>query len=128
MNVKKKHDHHPQTNPKQYLGQRGSTHRLPCQHYRRRRYARTSTAAGAVVGGAAGNRLGKGRGSTIGAVVGAVAGAAIEEGMTWQKGLEIMVKLDSGRLLAITQSTDENFRPGERIRALTGAGVTRVTH
>ena len=89
-------------------------------------------AAGAVVGGVAGSSLGKGKGSTIGAVVGAVAGGlaggAIEEGVTRSKGLEITVKLDNGRLLAVTQNADENFRPGERIRILTGGGVTRVTH
>lgn len=89
-------------------------------------------AAGAVVGGVAGSTMGRGKGSTIGAVVGAVAGglvgAAAEEGITRKKGLEITVKLDNGRLLAITQDADENFRPGERIRVLTGGGVTRVTH
>lgn len=88
--------------------------------------------AGAVVGGVAGSTMGKGKGSAIGAVVGAVAGglagSAIEEGVTRNKGLEITVKLDNGRLLAITQDADEVFRPGERIRVLTGGGVTRVTH
>jgi len=88
--------------------------------------------AGAVVGGVAGSTLGRGRGSTVGAVVGAVAGglagAAIEEGVTRKKGLEITVKLDNGRLIAVTQEADENFRPGERIRVLTGGGVTRVSH
>ena len=89
-------------------------------------------AAGAIIGGVAGSSIGKGKGSTIGAVVGAVAGGlaggAIEEGVTRSKGLEITVKLDNGRLLAVTQNADENFRPGERIRILTGGGVTRVTH
>lgn len=88
--------------------------------------------AGAVVGGVAGSTMGRGKGSAIGAVVGAVAGglagSAIEEGVTRNKGLEITVKLDNGRLLAITQDADEVFRPGERIRVLTGGGVTRVTH
>jgi len=89
-------------------------------------------AAGAVVGGVAGSTMGKGKGSTIGAVVGAVAGGlaggAVEEGVTRKTGLEITVKLDNGRLLAITQDADEVFRPGERIRVLSGGGVTRVTH
>ena len=88
-------------------------------------------AAGAIIGGVAGSSIGKGKGSTIGAVVGAVAGGlaggAIEEGVTRSKGLEITVKLDNGRLLAVTQNADENFRPGDRIRILTGGGVTRVT-
>jgi len=88
--------------------------------------------AGAVVGGVAGSTLGKGKGSTVGAVVGAVAGglagAAIEEGATREKGLEVTVKLDNGRLIAITQAADESFRPGDRVRVLTGGGVTRVSH
>jgi len=89
-------------------------------------------AAGAAVGGIAGSNIGQGKGSTVGAIVGAVAGgvagAAIEEGVTRTKGLEITVKLDNGRLIAVTQAADETFRPGDRVRVLTGGGVTRVTH
>ena len=89
-------------------------------------------AAGAVVGGVAGSAVGGGRGSAIATVIGAVAGGlaggAIEEGVTRKRGLEITVKLDNGKLLAITQNADELFRPGERIRVLTGGGVTRVSH
>jgi len=89
-------------------------------------------AAGAVVGGVAGSSVGRGKGSAIGAVIGAVAGGlaggAIEEGVTRNKGLEITIKLNNGRLIAITQNADENFRPGERVRILSGGGVTRVTH
>lgn len=88
--------------------------------------------AGAVVGGVAGSTVGGGRGSVVGTAVGAVlgglGGAAAEESVTRQKGLEITVKLDSGRLLAITQSADEEFRAGDRVRVLSGGGVTRVTH
>lgn len=89
-------------------------------------------AAGAVVGGVAGSTVGGGRGSAVGAVLGAVAGGlaggAIEEGVTKSKGLEITVKLDNGKYLAITQKADEIFRPGERVRLLSGGGVTRVAH
>jgi outer membrane lipoprotein SlyB len=89
-------------------------------------------AAGAAVGGIAGSNIGQGKGSTVGAIVGAVAGGvvggAIEEGVTRTKGLEITVKLDNGRLIAVTQAADETFRPGDRVRVLTGGGVTRVTH
>jgi len=88
-------------------------------------------AAGAVIGGIAGSNIGQGRGSTVGAVLGAVAGgvagSAIEEGTTKKAGLEITVKLDSGQLIAVTQEADEQFRPGERVRILSGSGVTRVS-
>jgi len=88
--------------------------------------------AGAVVGGVAGSEIGHGKGaivgSVLGAVVGGVAGAAAEEGTTLQKGVEITVKLDGGRLIAVTQAADEQFKVGDRVRILSGGGVTRVTH
>ena len=88
--------------------------------------------AGAIVGGVAGSTVGGGKGSivgtTIGAVLGGLGGAAIEEGVTRQKGLEITVKLDSGRIIAITQSADEMFNVGDRVRVLSGGGTTRVAH
>jgi outer membrane lipoprotein SlyB len=89
--------------------------------------------AGGMVGGVAGSNIGGGsRGSAIGSILGAVAGGvagnAIEQGTTKKQGLEITVKLDNGELRAITQEADEAFRPGERVRLLSGGGVTRVTH
>lgn len=88
--------------------------------------------AGGVVGGVAGSNIGGGRGSTIGAVIGAVAGgvagSAIEENVTRQPGLEITVRLENGQLIAITQAAHEEFRPGERVRVLSGRGATRVSH
>lgn len=88
--------------------------------------------AGAAVGGIGGSSVGGGKGSAVGAVVGAVlgglAGNAIEDSTTKQAGIEITVKLDNGQLTAITQAADEVFRPGERVRILSGSGVTRVAH
>jgi outer membrane lipoprotein SlyB len=90
--------------------------------------------AGAVVGGVAGSELGQGKGSIVGSVLGAVAGGvagnAIEQGTTRQKGIEITIKLDSGRMIAVTQAADpnEHFQVGDRVRILSGSGVTRVTH
>lgn len=88
--------------------------------------------AGGALGGVAGSQMGRGSGSTVGAIVGAVAGglagSAIEEGATRQTGLEITVRLENGQYIAITQAADEEFRPGERVRVLSGRGTTRVTH
>ena len=88
--------------------------------------------AGGVAGGVAGSSVGGGRGSTItsilGAVAGGLAGQAIEGGVGRKTGLEITVKLDNGELRAITQEADEQFKPGDRVRLLSGTGVTRVTH
>ena len=88
--------------------------------------------AGAIVGGIAGSTVGQGRGSSIGTVLGAVAGgvagAAVENSITRQNGVEITIKLDTGNYVAITQAADEVFKPGERVRILSGSGTTRVTH
>ncbi|HSS46077.1 MAG TPA: glycine zipper 2TM domain-containing protein [Burkholderiales bacterium] len=90
------------------------------------------TVAGAAVGGVAGSTIGSGKGSGVaailGAVVGGIAGSAAEEGLTRKQGLEIIVKLDSGNTVAITQEADEQFRPGERVRIISGGGVSRVAH
>lgn len=90
------------------------------------------TAAGAVAGGVGGSHVGGGKGQIVGAVVGAVvggiAGSAIEEGVTRKTGLEITVRLDNGQMTAIVQEGDELFRAGDRVRLLSGAGGTRVTH
>ncbi|MBL8383735.1 MAG: hypothetical protein JNM90_11695 [Burkholderiales bacterium] len=89
-------------------------------------------ATGGIVGGIAGSNVGGGRGAVVGSVLGAVAGGiagqAAEGAITRKPGLEITVKLDNGELRAITQEADETFRPGERVRLLSGNGVTRVTH
>jgi outer membrane lipoprotein SlyB len=89
------------------------------------------TLAGGAVGGVAGSAIGGGRGSTIGAILGAVAGgvagSAIEEGATRKDGVEITIRLDNGNIIAITQEADETFRPGDRVRILSGGGTSRVT-
>lgn len=88
--------------------------------------------AGAIIGGVAGSDIGGGKGSivaaTIGAVLGGLGGAAVEEGVTRQKGLEITIKLDSGRHIAITQAADVMFNVGDRVRVLSGGGTTRVSY
>lgn len=90
------------------------------------------TLAGGAIGGIAGSTIGHGRGSVVGAIVGAVAGGvaghALEENVTRDKGQEITVKLDNGRLISIVQGGTERFRPGEQVRVLTGRGETRVSH
>lgn len=91
------------------------------------------TASGAVIGGVAGSTIGQGKGSAVGAVLGAVvggvAGSAAEQGLTKKAGLEITVRLDSGRTLAVVQEdTGESFRVGDRVRLLESGGEARVSH
>ena len=90
------------------------------------------TAIGGVVGGVVGSEVGHGSGRDIATILGAAgggaAGAAAEEAVTRQMGLEITVELDNGRLIAVTQAADEAFNVGDRVRVLSGQGITRVTH
>lgn len=91
------------------------------------------TAAGGIVGGVAGSGVGQGKGAAVGAVLGAVAGgiagAAAEEGITRKAGVEITVRLDSGRTIAVVQEdSGEQFARGDRVRILESGGQARVTH
>jgi len=95
----------------------------------------TKTGVGPMAGASIGMITTSGSGRSggvrgiLGAVGGGIAGAAIEEAATRQPGFEITVKLDSGRILAITQAATEKFKPGERVRVLFGGrGSARVTH
>jgi outer membrane lipoprotein SlyB len=85
---------------------------------------------GAAVGGIAGSGVGGGRGQDIAAVLGAiggmVAGQAIENQANQREGLEITVKYDSGDVRVIVQEADVELRPGDRVRVITGSGITRV--
>lgn len=86
--------------------------------------------AGAVIGGTVGGSVGSGRGASVGAVVGTVAGAiageAVAQGAT-RPGLEITVRLDGGRVIAVTQPAGETFRPGDRVRVRSDGRTARVT-
>ena len=63
----------------------------------------------------------------LGTVAGAVAGRAIEKKVTSEEGLEITVELDSSDIIAVVQSRDEEFAPGDRVRVLYGPyGSARV--
>lgn len=87
---------------------------------------------GAGLGGIAGSTVGGGNranaaGAIAGAVVGAIAGSAIEKSANDRKGVEVTVRLEGGKLIAITQEKDEDFRVGDRVRILSGQGATRVS-
>jgi len=78
--------------------------------------------AGAVLGGT----VGSGRGSAVGAVVGTVAGEAAAQAGT-RPALEITVRLDEGRVIAVTQPAGkDSFKPGERVRVVSDGRTARV--
>lgn len=92
----------------------------------------TGAAAGAVLGGVGGSAAGGGRGQVVttiaGAIVGGIVGQAAENAGTSKDGVEVTIKLESGKLIAVTQEADEQFNVGDRVRVLSGGGVTRVSH
>lgn len=86
---------------------------------------------GGVVGGTIGAEVGRGRGSAAGAVVGTVVGSVAGEAAAragTQSGIEITVRLDDGRVIAVRQPVGETFKPGDRVRVLSDGSTARVTH
>jgi outer membrane lipoprotein SlyB len=90
------------------------------------------TAGGAMLGGIAGSNVGGGSGQVAGAIGGAILGGIlgsnIEKSANERPGIELTVLLDSGKYVAIVQEPDEPFRAGDRVRVVSGRGITRVTH
>ncbi|MGZ5036805.1 MAG: glycine zipper 2TM domain-containing protein [Usitatibacter sp.] len=91
------------------------------------------TASGAVLGGIAGSNVGGGTGQVAGAIGGAILGGiigqSVEKSANERPGIEVTVLLDSGHYISVVQEGTEPFRPGDRVRILTGrGGLTRVTH
>ena len=88
---------------------------------------------GAIIGGVAGSSVGEGKGQQIftilGAVGGAVVGSMIEEQATRTQGLELTIKMDSGKTLSIVQEVDNVnvFREGQRVRVLTQGALAPVS-
>ena len=89
-------------------------------------------AAGAAVGGIAGRSVGDGAvrdiATVAGGVAGGIAGAATEEAVTRRQGIEVTVRLDNGKIIAVVQEVSANvrFSPGDRVRVLTLGNTTRV--
>jgi outer membrane lipoprotein SlyB len=90
------------------------------------------TATGAALGGLAGSQLGGGTAANVaGGVAGAVAGGAIGsaiQGSQSTPGLELTVRLDSGRTVAVVQAGGvDDFRVGDRVRVTSDGQTTRVS-
>lgn len=87
---------------------------------------------GAILGGIGGGHLGGGWGSVAlgvgGAVIGGIAGQAIEKQTSKTNGVELTIRLDSGKVIAITQPVEETFNVGDRVKLLNNGQRTRVSH
>ena len=90
------------------------------------------TVGGAALGGLAGSTVGGGNGQVAGAIGGAILGGIlgsnVERSANERPGVEVTVQLDNGQYISVVQEADEAFRPGDRVRVLSGRGTTRVTH
>lgn len=87
---------------------------------------------GGVAGGVLGSTIGSGSGKAVasvaGALAGAAGGAAAEKKMGTKPGLEITVNQDNGQTIVVVQEADVDFRPGDRVRVISGPdGTTRVS-
>lgn len=87
---------------------------------------------GGVAGGVLGSQIGGGSGRVLGAVggaiVGAAAGALAEDEFQKTDGVQITVRLDTGRRVAIVQAAEgSNYSVGQRVRVVTSPnGRSRV--
>ncbi|MFM2319094.1 MAG: hypothetical protein RLZZ215_1715 [Pseudomonadota bacterium] len=92
----------------------------------------TGQVAGGIIGGVAGSDLGQGKGQVVGSVAGAVAGGAIgsliDRATEVKPGLEITVKLQNDKIVALAQIADEIFQVGDSVKILTNNGKSRVVH
>ncbi|KQQ89014.1 glycine zipper 2TM domain-containing protein [Massilia sp. Leaf139] len=81
-------------------------------------------AGGAIVGGLLGNQIGGGSGRQIATVAGAVGGAVVgnqvEGNMKATTSYEIRVRLDDGTLRTFRQSSQPQWRSGDRVRIVKG--------
>jgi outer membrane lipoprotein SlyB len=90
------------------------------------------TVVGGVAGGIAGSAIGGGRGAALatvgGVVLGAIAGHAIGHSTGKVPGVQLTVRLDSGRLMAVVQQQGHTtWTSGERVQVLYSAdGIVRV--
>ena len=97
------------------------------------RQSGVGSASGAMIGSIAGSHAGHGyhghvAGFIGGAILGAIIGNEVERSANERPGVELTVVLDSGRTIAVVQDAEEHFRAGDRVRVLSGRGLTRVTH
>ena len=89
------------------------------------------TVGGAALGGLAGSTIGHGGGSVAGAIggaiIGGVLGTAVERDANRREGVEVTVRMDSGRMISLVQGSRRAAQGGDRVRVLSDGYTTRVT-
>ncbi len=89
---------------------------------------------GAATGGVAGSSIGKGRGSLLGAIggaiIGGIAGEAVEGAATKKQGINMFIRLCSGKTISVVQELDKNnpIREGDPVAITQNRETVRVTY
>jgi len=95
-------------------------------------YTGLGALSGAALGGWAGSGIGAGSGNAAaivgGVLIGSLIGSAVETEAAKRPGVEVTVRLDTGRTIAVVQDAGEAFAQGDRIRVMSDGYRTRVTH
>ncbi len=90
------------------------------------------TIGGAAIGGILGSAVGAGKGSDVAAVAGGLLGGVLgnkaSSELSKRDGVNIVVKLDNGKTVAIVQQVDKEmiFRVGDKVNVYTQGGISRV--
>jgi outer membrane lipoprotein SlyB len=85
---------------------------------------------GAVAGGVIGNQFGEGSGNAVstvaGVLAGGVAGEQVQKRVQKQAGQHIIIKLNNGVTVGITQPADAALRVGDAVRIDGSGNAARV--
>ena len=87
--------------------------------------------AGGVMGSVAGSSLSKAKGDkvvggAVGAIVGSLIGGLIEKNITKTKAFEFIVKLTSGKKVAVIQDTSQSLRVGDDVFLIHSKDQTKI--
>nr|WP_314265385.1 glycine zipper 2TM domain-containing protein [uncultured Moellerella sp.] len=87
---------------------------------------------GAVLGGLLGNTIGGGTGKTLttatGAILGGLAGQGVEGTLNKTKGVQLEIRLDSGKNIVVVQKEDPNtFSVNQRVMIANSGGSVTVS-
>ena len=89
-------------------------------------------AAGALIGGAAGQSVTDSEpesdiGAIIGGLVGSKVGAEVGSNLTKKDGVELLIRIDSGKLVSIIQEVSKyNFEINQKVQIIKRNGKSRV--
>lgn len=83
-------------------------------------------ATGVAATGGVGHGVGRDLAQVGAGVVGAIGGQAVEEAVTRKDAQEMVIKMDNGAMVVVTQAGPPTFGVGERVAIAHGAGGARV--